>query len=149
MFKVLRRKIRKMFREFLVYHHSSLEFRAKVLTLMVSADRELSACEEETLSHIAHRIYSEDSERAELLIDTVKEFHTKIVTDNGLDLEDLVKQIDKEVRSAKQFCHKIDIELLSALQACAHDADEEEKLFQQRIMEFLENIRRELCSNES
>jgi uncharacterized tellurite resistance protein B-like protein len=147
MFKTLKRKIRKMFREFLVYHHSSLEFRAKLLTLMVSSDGEMNECEKKTIADIAHEIYRDDPERAELLVDTVKEYHTKIVTDNGLDFEHLVRQVEKEVNTVKRFCNKIDIDLLMRLHACMEEKDEEERLFQLRIIEFLENLKKEECKN--
>ena len=143
MFKSLKRSFMKMFREFLVYHNSSLEFRAKLLTLMVSSDGEMSECEKQKLKEIAHRIYSEDAERAELLVDTVKEFHTKIVTDNGLDFEHLVQQVAKEVKEVKRFCQKIDIGLLMELHGCIDDEAEEERLFQMRIIEFLQGLKEE------
>ncbi len=132
-----------MFREFLVYHHSSLEFRAKLLTLMVSSDGEMNECEKQKLKEIAHEIYGEDQERAELLIDTVKEYHNKIVTDNGLDFEHLVQQVNKEVQEVKRFCEKIDIGLLMKLHECIDDEAEEECLFQMRIIEFLQGLKEE------
>jgi isochorismate hydrolase len=135
-----------MFREFLVYHHGSLEFRAKVLTLMVSSDGEMSECEKEKLREIAHEIYRDDTERAELLIDTVKEFHHKIVTDNGLDFEHLIKQVDQEVHTVKRFCKKIDLDVLMRLHACIDEKNEEERLFQIRIIEFLEGLKKEECN---
>jgi len=145
MFKTLKRAIMKMFREFLVYHHSSLEFRAKLLTLMVSSDGEMCECEKQKLKEIAHEIYADDPERAELLIDAVKEFHTKIVTDNGLDFEHLVQQVNKEVHEVKRFCEKIDIGLLMRLHECVDEEDEEAKLFQMRIIEFLQDLKTTAC----
>jgi len=130
-----------MFREFLVYHHSSLEFRAKLLTLMVSSNGEMCECEMQKLKEIAHEIYKDDPERAELLIDTVKEYHNKIITDNGLDFEHLIQQVNKEVHEVKRFCQKIDIEMLLRLHECIDD--EEERLFQLRIIEFLQGLKEE------
>jgi len=143
MFKLLKRSIMKMFREFLVYHHSSLEFRAKLLTLMVSSNGEMCECEKQKLKEIAHEIYGDDQERAELLIDTVKEYHKKIITDNGLDFEHLIQQVNKEVHEVKRFCEKIDIGLLMKLHECIDEEDEEERLFQLRIIEFLQNLKEE------
>ena len=143
MFKSLKRTIMKMFREFLVYHHSSLEFRAKLLTLMVSSNAEICECEKQKLKEIAHEIYGDDQERAELLIDTVKEYHTKIVTDNGLDFEHLIQLVNKEVHEVKRFCEKIDIGLLMKLHECIDEEDEEERLFQMRIIEFLQSLKNE------
>jgi uncharacterized tellurite resistance protein B-like protein len=143
MFKSLKRSFMKMFREFLVYHHSSLEFRAKLLTLMVSSNGEMCECEKQKLKEIAHEIYGEDHERAELLIDTVKEYHNKIVTDNGLDFEHLIQLVNKEVHEVKRFCQKIDIDMLMRLHECIDEEDEEERLFQLRIIEFLQGLKKE------
>jgi len=130
-----------MFRELLVYHNSSLEFRAKLLTLMISANGEMCECEKQKLKEIAHRIYEDDRERAELLIDTVYEYHSKIIHDNGLDFEHLIAQVRREVREIKRFCNKIDIGLLMQLHTCMDDEDE--ALFQVRIIEFLQTLKEE------
>jgi len=143
MFKLIKRNVMKMFREFLVYHHSSLEFRAKLLTLMVSSNGEMCECEKQKLKEIAHTIYKDDDERAELLIDTVKEYHNKIITDNGLNFEHLIQQVNKEVRTVKRFCEKIDIEQLKKLHECMDEESEEEVLFQERIIEFLQELKDE------
>jgi organic radical activating enzyme len=133
----------KMFREFLVYHHSSLEFRAKLLTLMVSSNGEMCECEKQKLKEIAHAIYKDDDERADLLVDTVKEYHNKIITNNGLNFEHLIQQVNKEVKEVKRFCEKIDIGLLMQLHECMDDESEEEILFQERIIEFLQELKDE------
>ncbi|PHS37124.1 MAG: hypothetical protein COB07_11260 [Sulfurovum sp.] len=141
MFKSLKRNVMKMFRELLVYHHSSLEYRAKVLTLMVSANGDICECEKEKLKQIAHTIYSEDQERAELLIDAVNEYHTKIITNNGLDFEHLIQLVEKETKAVRRFAQKIDINLLMQLHECMDSEDD--ILFQQRILEFLQGLKDE------
>ncbi len=143
MFKSLKRQVIKMFREFLVYHNDSLEFRAKLITLMVSSNGEISECEKQKLKEIAYRTYIDDQERAELLIDTVKEYHEKIMTNNGLDFEHLIQLVAKEVREVKRFPNKIDIPLLMELHSCVDEEDEEDMLFQMRIIEFLQNLKDE------
>lgn len=143
MLKDLKRTVKKMFREFLVYHHSSLEYRAKILTLIVSANGEICECEKQILKEIAHTIYGDDHERAELLIDTINEYHTKIVTKNGLDFEHLILIVDKETREVKRFAEKIDMGLLKRLNECIDEEDEEEVLFRRSILEFLENLKEE------
>lgn len=141
MFKSLKRTIRKMFREFLVYHHSSLEYRAKVLTLMISSNGEMCECEQKALKEIAERIYGKEIDRVELLIDTVMEYHSKIVTNNGLDFEHLIQLVGKETKEVPRFVSKIDMELLNLLHQCVNDEDE--RLFQERILEYLENLKDE------
>ena len=134
-FKGLKRTVRKMFREFLVYHHSSMEFRAKLLTLMISSNGEMDECEKQKLKEIAHSIYSDDIERAEVLIDTVNEYHTKIITNNGLNFEHLIQLVEHETKTVPRFVEKIDMTLLRQFHDCVED--EEDALFQERILEFL------------
>lgn len=141
MFKLFKRNVMKIFRELLVYHHSSLEYRAKILTLMISANGEICECEKQKLKEIAYSIYGDDQDRAELLIDAVNEYHTKIITNNGLNFEHLIQQVQKETKEVKRFCEKIDMELLMQLHACMDN--EEDILFQKRILEFLENLKDE------
>lgn len=130
-----------MFRELLVYHHSSLEYRAKILTLIVSANGEICECEKQKLKEIAHRIYADDDDRAELLLDAVYEYHTKIMTNNGLDFEHLVLLVEKETKEVKRFAQKIDMGLIAELHECVED--EEDRLFQERILEFLQTLKDE------
>ena len=130
-----------MFREFLVYHHSSLEYRAKILTLMISANGEICECEKQKLKEIAQSIYGDDHERAELLLDAVNEFHTKIITHNGLDFEHLIQLVQKETKEVKRFAGKIDMKLLMQLHECMDS--EEDILFQKRILEFLQGLKDE------
>lgn len=141
MFQGIKRNIMKMFRELLVYHHSSLEYRAKIFTLLVSSNGEISECEKQKLKEIAHSIYADDHDRAELFLDAVYEYHTKIITNNGLDFEHLVLLVEKETREVKRFAEKIDMDLLAQLHECVED--EEDRLFQERILDFLQNLKDE------
>ena len=141
--KSLKRTVKKMFREFLVYHHSSLEYRAKILTLIVSANGDICECEKQKLKEIAHTIYGDDQERAELLIDTVNEYHNKIITNNGLNFEHLIQLVVKETKEVKRFAQKIDMNLLRTFNDCVDEEDEEEVLFKERLLEFLQNLKEE------
>lgn len=141
MLKSLKRNFMKMFRELLVYHHSSLEYRAKILTLMISANGDICECEEQKLKEIARSIYADDEERAELLIDTVNEYYTKIVTNNGLDFEHLIQQVTRDTKKVPRYVKKIDMELLMQLHECMDD--DEDILFQERIIEFLQTLKDE------
>jgi len=141
MIKKLRRKVKKVFRELLLYHNSSLEYRAKLLTLVVSVNHEISPCEEDLLYEIACEIYNQDEERAEILVEAVKEYFNKIITNNGLDFEHLVFQVEKETKEVKRFAQKIDISQFEKFQQCLED--EEDKIYQQRVISFLENLKRQ------
>jgi len=108
---------------------------------MVSANGDICECEKQKLKEIAHTIYSEDQERAELLLDAVNEYHTKIITNNGLDFEHLIQQVERETKEVKRFAQKIDINLLMQLHECMESEDD--ILFQQRILEFLQGLKDE------
>jgi isochorismate hydrolase len=139
MVKILRRKAKKFFREFLLYHNSSLEYRAKVFTLVVAANEQISECEENLLMELACEIYENDEERCEILVETVKEYFEKIITNNGLDFEHLIFQVEKETRDVKRFSEKINIDALMKFQECV--MSEDEKLYQLRVIEFLADLK--------
>lgn len=140
-FKLVKRKIKKVFREFLVYHNSSLEYRAKVITLVLAVNNEISECEEELLKKMALEIYDNDEDRADILVETVKEYFVKIVTNNGLDFEHLIYKVQKETKAVKRFSEKIEIDRLLQFQVCLED--EEDKIYQQRVIGFLKDLKEE------
>jgi len=139
LFKKIRRKIKKFFREFLLYHNNSLEYRAKVLTLVVAVNGEINECEEALLYETACNIYNNDEERAEILVETVQEYFEKIKNNNGLDFEHLVFQVEKDTRAVKRFAGKIDVEVLLKFQNCINN--EEDKLYQQRVIAYLKDLK--------
>ena len=139
MIKFVRKKIKKFFREFLLYHNSSLEYRAKVLTLVVAVNQKITPCEEELLYQTACKIYNRDEERSEILVETVKEYFQKIVTNNGLDFEHLVFDVEKETKAVRRFAEKIDIDLLMEFQKCIDDEDD--RIYQLRVIEFLADLK--------
>ena len=108
---------------------------------MVSANGEICECEKQKLKEIAYSIYGDDLERAEILIDTVKEYHTKIITNNGLNFEHLIQLVEHETKKVPRFAEKIDMTLLRKLHECIDD--EEDALFQERILEFLGTLKNE------
>ncbi|HSR73367.1 MAG TPA: hypothetical protein VLL31_00860, partial [Sulfurovum sp.] len=105
---------------------------------------EICECEKQKLKEIAHTIYADDHDRAELLLDAVNEYHTKILTNNGLDFEHLILQVERETKEVKRFAQKIDMGLLAQLHECVED--EEDRLFQERILEFLQNLKDEYAA---
>ena len=141
MLKKIRRKLNKMFREFLVYHSSSLEFRAMLITLMIASDNKINECEEKTLREAADKTYKDDEERAELLVDTVKEYYEKIKTNNGLNFNHLIILVQREIRENKRFSEKIDIKILKSFSVCL--GNEDDRIFNQHIIEFLEELKQE------
>jgi hypothetical protein len=114
-----------------------LEFRAKLLAAMIGANKEIDECEERVLEKIAQEIYKDDPARVDLLIDTTKEYVYKIIRDNELELNELVKHIDSVLKKEPRFYEKINLARLSRFFECSQD--EENLILQKRILEFLHN----------
>jgi len=126
------------FREVFVYHNSSLEFRAKLLAAMIGANQDMDECELKILAMIAKEIYPNDEARVDVLIRTTKEYVKKIIEKNGLELNELMKNIDRELQVEERFCDKINLARLGQLLECSK-GDEETQLTQKRILEYLES----------
>ena len=144
MIKRLRRKIKKVFRELLLYHNSSLEYRAKLFTLVIASTGEMSSCGEQLLEELSCTIYNDDEERSEILVEAVKEYLDKIITNNGLDFDHLVFQVEKETKAVKRFSQKINIDELKRFQACVKNEDD--KIYQQRVIEYLGRLKEQYGS---
>jgi hypothetical protein len=138
----LKHKLINMFRELILYHSDSLAFRAKLLTLLVVGNGDtINACEEEKLQQIAQAMYPDDYDRAQVLIEAVHEFYDKITEHNNLDYDSLIYSIEKDLRQSPRYVHKIDTQLFSRLRVCIDD--EEEQIFHERILAFLDNAKEE------
>ncbi len=136
-FKKIKIKFLLFFRDIFVYHNSSLEFRAKLLAAMIGANKEIDECEEKVLQKIAKEIYKDDEARVELLIDTTKEYVYMIIRDNELEINELIKNIDRILKQEPRFHEKINLARLSRFFECTKD--EENHIIQTRILEFLHN----------
>ena len=130
-----------MFREFLVYHSSSLEFRAELILLMVMSDGKIEACEEDIIKEIAEEIYGKDHDRARLLSETIHEFYEKVITRNGLEYTDLITKISNDIKRTPRFVEKINIAHLGRFRTCLKE--EEDLIFHDRIIGFLLDLKEE------
>ena len=137
----LRYKIINNFREFLVPHSKSLEFRAELLTLMILSNEKITNCEKSLIKDIALSIYGDNRGRAQVLYETVEEFHTKVRKNNGLEYNDLIKKITNDTKKNPRFAKKIDTELLDRFRQCL--GDDEEIIFHSRLIDYLKELRRE------
>jgi len=135
-------KLINMFREFILYHSDSLTFRAKILTLLVVGNGDtINACEEIKLQDVAKAMYPDDHDRAQVLIEAVHEFYEKIAEHNNLVYDSLIKAINEDIRLTPRFTQKIDTELFEVFKECIDD--EEEQIFHDRIIAFLNNLKEE------
>lgn len=125
------------FREVFVYHNSSLEFRAKLLAVIIGANKTINKCEMGQLLEIAKDTYPDNEARVDVLVNTTKEYVEKIVEKNGLDVNELIMSINQDLKETKRYHEKIEIEQLKRFLTCSTD-DEETYYTQVRIIEFLE-----------
>lgn len=125
------------FRELFLYHHTSLEYRAKLFAAMIASNPTDNGCAYEVLKKVAQEIYKDDEDRIEVLVHTTKEYVDKIVKNNSLDIDHLLLDIDKEGKINKRFIEKINLQHLRSFY-CEGD-DESTNILQTRILEFFEN----------
>ena len=123
------------FREVFMYHHSSLEFRAKLFASVISANPNAGDCEFEMVRQNAEQIYSDKTRSATLEL-TVREMVTKVVDDNGLNNDDLIEDIIRDLKDIPRYAKKIDTAMLYSLLECHHD--EATAIYQTRIIELFE-----------
>jgi hypothetical protein len=125
------------FRELFVYHHRSLEFRAKLFAAMIASNNVNNECEYKVLEKIAEEIYDDDEYRINVLVNTTKEYVNKIIKNNSLDLDCLLLEIDRDLKRNARFRSKINMKHLRSFFAC--NGDEDTILLQTRVLEFFEN----------
>lgn len=129
------------FRELFVHHHGSLEFRAKIFALIISANEDVKPESYEIVKDIGMKIYKNDEDRANLLMLSTKELVKKVKEDNGLDIDTLVVNIQKDLKMTPRYAKKIDVDLLRPLLNLSHDQDTIS--YQENIIEFLNAAKEE------
>ena len=127
------------FREFFVHHHGSLEFRAKIFALLIAANEDSTVDNYVLIKEIGLEIYKGDEERANLLMLTTKEKVDKVREKNGLDIDILVANIQKDLKIIPRYAKKIDAEDLKRLLPLSYDKDV--IAYQENILEFLEKLK--------
>lgn len=129
------------FRELFIHHHSSLEFRAKLIAVVISADEDYDISELDNVKQISLEIYKDDNDRAEALQVTTQEYVEKVRSNNGLDIDSLIFDIVKELKTVPRYAKKIDVDYLENLIEYAHDPDT--ITYQLRIVEMLGRLKKE------
>jgi len=130
------------FREIFVHHHGSLHFRAKVFALVIAADENARVDSYIHVKNEALKIYENNEDRASLLTLSTKELVQKVKDKNGIYMDALVASIQKELKIVPRYAKKIDIESLRPLADLSYDEDT--RLYQKRILEFLQDAKEEI-----
>ena len=133
------------FRELFIYHHNSLEFRAKIYTLPIVANINCGDCEIEILEEIIEEVYPNSIHRQNTLLLTVKEYIYKVHSPNGLGIDELILDIEKSIKRESRLAKKINIEDVKLLTKCTTDPDS--KIYQERIIEYLSKLKATYIKN--
>ncbi len=134
------------FREIFVHHHGSLEFRAKIFALIISANEKAKVENFAIVKEAALDIYEGDKDRANLLMMSTKELVNKVKDNNGLNIDTLIAHIQKELKIIPRYAKKIDIESLKPIVALSYSEDTIS--YQENILEFLQNLKEETLSTK-
>lgn len=139
LYHAIKHYLRSAFREIIVYHNSSLEFRAKLFAIVAGADQKISKDEEQIIRASALKIYHNDENRATTLWLATKEYVSKIRKNNDLGVDELARDIEKLIKRNRRFVYKIDTQLLMPIVDA--QADPDIKDYQLHIIEFLDKLK--------
>ena len=140
-FQRFKHYLRSAFREIIVYHNSSLEFRAKLFAIVAGVDQEISEAEEDIIRSAALKIYSDDENRATTLWLATKEYVEKIHKNNDLGIDELARDIEKSIKRNHRFVHKINTDYLEPIVEAQSDQDTKD--YQRHIVDFLNGLKQE------
>ena len=126
------------FRELLLYHHNSLEFRAKLYSALIAANEAYGECELNIVQASGMAIYK-DEDRANTLRLTVEEYLEKINDDNGLAIDELIDHLIQDLKSYPRYAEKITIEEYEKIKECC--LNEESKIYQERIISLYQRLK--------
>jgi len=136
----LKHYIFRAFRELLLYHHNSLEFRAKLFAALIAANEEHGDCELKIVQDAGMTIYKDD-DRANTLRLTVEEYLSKVEEDNGLAIDELIDDLIKDLKQYPRYTDKITIEPYLHITRCCKD--EESRIYQERIISLYQRLKDE------
>jgi len=134
------------FRELFVHNHSSLEFRAKIFALIIAVNEDSTVESYIQVKIIGRSIYGDDMERVDLLMLSTKELVQKVRDNNGLTVDTLITNIQKELKYVPRYAKKIDIEPLRSIVALSYDEDTID--YQNNILEFLQTLKNETINTK-
>ena len=136
----LKHYLTRAFRELLLYHHNSLEFRAKLYAALIAANEEYGECELNIVQEAGMAIYNNE-DRANTLRLTVEEYLDKIVEDNGLAIDELIDHLMVDLKDYPRYADKITINEYLKIRECCDD--EESRIYQERIISLYQRLKDE------
>ena len=134
----LKHYIFRAFRELLLYHHSSLEFRAKLFAAIIAANENYTECELDIVQETGMALYGEE-DRANTLRLTVEEYLEKVFEDNDLAIDELIEDILNDLKDIPRYAEKISIDDYQKIIDCCEN--EESRIYQERIVDLYQRLK--------
>ena len=134
----LKQYLFRAFRELLLYHHNSLEFRAKLFAALIAANNQHGECELLIVQEAGMVIYKEE-DRTNTLRLTVEEYLDKVKEDNGLAIDELIEDLMRDLKSYPRYADKISIDAYKKIQRCCQD--EESRIYQERMIDLYQRLK--------
>lgn len=141
LFRLLRRFFYTAFREIFIYHHSALEFRAKIYAFFIVSPGEAYEQYAKLLEEIASEVYDDAPDRAAAMTMMVKEYSMAVFGKKNLSSDQLLKEINLQLKAVPRYALKIEIDHLRRLQSATHAHDNQ--IYQDRIIVFFDTKRKE------
>jgi hypothetical protein len=107
---------------------------------MIGSNSESRDCNLQTLETLGIEIYSDAPRRHRTLVLIVEEYVEKIKLPNGLGIDELIEDIERDLQRKNRFANKINIEKLREFQRCTPE-NSEEFHYQNRILDFLKKLK--------
>lgn len=130
------------FRELILHHHGSLEFRAKLFALIIAVDDQAKEEVYDYVQKVALSLYEYDEDRANVLVMSTKEYVKKVHEDYGKDIDALLSNILSELKLVPRYAKKIDIQALE--QILKFTKNEDTLLYQKNILEYLDKLKEDI-----
>ncbi|CAA6808391.1 MAG: Unknown protein [uncultured Campylobacterales bacterium] len=135
----LKKIVKSIYREITLKNKTQIEFRAKLLTMMIISNKDFSSCEKDILKNITSKTYKNDK-RSKMLQDMVEEY-IELRLKNDINLDTLIFEIDRMIAFNPKLIFKIDIENLKLFLKCS--CKENDAQTKNQILDYLKSQMRE------
>lgn len=130
------------FRELILHHHGSLEFRAKLFALVIAVDDQEKKEVYDCIKKVALSLYKYDEDRVNVLLMSTKEYVKKVHEEHAKDIDALLSNIQSELKIVPRYAKKIDIQALEEI--LKFTKNEDTLLYQKNILEYLDKLKEDI-----
>ena len=130
--------VRVFLREFFVFHHKSLEFRAKMFASLAGINSNSTEYNIGIIKEVSAKIYHDDLVRQDILLRTILEYVKKI-KHSERSIDNMIFDIDQNLKKYPRYYKKIELKHLVKFKQ--YNAENSNITLQTRVLEFFEHSR--------